>query len=502
MTALRDLIADCHDDPGLFHEAVLGRPLLHGKQEAIARSVVENRVTVVSAAHAVGKSWGAATTVLHWLGTRPESKVITTSASNNQLVSVLWAAIKGAHGRSRLKLPGTLSDGHAIPQRLGIGPEWFAIGFSAKKPESFSGFHGDDILVVVDEASGVEQPVWDAIEGLGYASLLALGNPIRATGHFRTLFDLCQAGAPGYAGFNLTAFDSPYADLTDDEIRARGLPRGLCSRTWIEGIRRTYGEGSLYWKTRVLAQFPDEDHDILIPADWIAYAIAAVRGDRPPFAPALAVDISKGTGRDRTVWMVGDDYGLLHLEVTNTTSLPDAATRTVELLHRWGIPQYRATYDAGGWAGPDFRKHLEARGLSGCVPYYGGASGGKKWKNRRTRSAWGLRQRLTPDRPRMLPPAPPPPLPDDHYPAIAGRQQAPSRPIAEDRQPAWSIPPRVCGAHLDDLRKELAALRYGFSDDVAKHALEPKEDLVERLGHSPDLADTMLMLSSLLWSPE
>jgi phage terminase large subunit len=500
MTAVLDLLADCYDSPGLFHEAILGRPPLHSKQEAIADSVCRNRVTVVPAAHAVGKSWGAATTVLHWLDTRPDSKVITTSASNNQLVSVLWAAIKGAHGRSRLRLPGTLSDGNAIPQRLQIGPEWFAIGFSAKKPESFSGFHGDDVLVVVDEASGVEQSVWDAIEGMGYTSLLALGNPIRATGHFRTLWDLAAAGAPGYAGFNLTAFDSPYAHLTDDEIKARGLPRGLTSRTWIDGIRRTYGEGSLYWKTRVLAQFPDEDHDVLIPAEWLAHAIAAVR-DRPPFSPALSVDISKGTGRDRTVWLIGDDFGLLHLEASNTTSLPAAAARTMELCVAWGVPHARVIYDAGGWAGPDFRKHLEALGCRDAVPYTGGQAGGRKWKNRRTRAAWGLRQRLTPDRPRMLP-QPPPPMPDDAYPEIAGRYRAPKPPIADERQPPWSIPPHVVGAHLDDLRRELAALRYSFSDDGQKHALEPKEELVARLGHSPDLADATIMLASLLWSPE
>ena len=217
---LAALLADCHDDPGLFHEAVLGRPPLHPKQEAIARSVVRNRVTVVPAAHAVGKTWYARTAALHWLYTRPNSKVVTTRPSNNQLVSVLWGGIKAAHAKSLVPLAGSPSQGHAIPQRLDLGPEWYAIGFSAGKPESFQGFHGDNILVIVDEGSGVEQPIYDAIESLGYTSLLVLGNPIRATGHFRTLYDQAVAGTPGYAAHRLTAFDSPYAQYTDAEVKA------------------------------------------------------------------------------------------------------------------------------------------------------------------------------------------------------------------------------------------------------------------------------------------
>jgi hypothetical protein len=490
---LVDLLADCIDDPGLFHEAILGRPPLHERQEAISRSVLENRITVVPAAHAVGKSWYAATAALHWLNTRRGSKVITTSASNTQLVNVLWAAIKGAYRRSLFRLPGEASLGSGIPQKIQVEPEWFAIGFSAERPESFSGFHGDNILVIVDESSGVEQPIWDAIEGLGYTSLLALGNPLRSTGHFRTLYDMATAGAKGYAGFHLDAFSSPYAKLTDDDVRERGLPVGLCTRTWIDGVRAIYGEQSLYWRTRVLALFPDEDHDQLIPPAWVDRALAAVRSKANPRERWLSVDLSKGTGRDRTVIMVGDDLGLLHLTCANTISLPEAANLVARLSREWGVRQERIVYDAGGWAGSDFGRYLEALGIVEAVGYFGGHPGGSRYKNRRTRGAWTLRQRLDPDRERMLPPPPRAPMAPDAYPEIA-RARSASTPEHSRVQPAFCIPSHVIGAHGADLREELLAIRYTHD---AKLELEKKDDLVARLGRSPDLADTLIMAASL-----
>ena len=488
------LLADTHDDPGLFHEAILGRPALHNKQEAIARSVLDYPVTVVPAAHAVGKSWVAATVILHWLTTRPRSKIVTTSVSNNQLVNVLWSGIKAAHRSAAIKLPGRASEGHAIPQRLDYGPEWFAVGWSAKRSESFAGVHGEDVLVVVDEASGVDQAIFDAIESLGYTRLLVLGNPIRATGHFRSLYDLAKAGRPGYAAHHLTAFDSPYATLTDEEIRSSGRPFGLTSKTWIERVRELYGESSLYWRTRVLALFPDEDFDQLIPTAWIDRAGLAPRSRDFAGERALAIDISKGTGRDRTVLVIADDLGVLDLQAANTISLPEAANLVAWAAAKWGIHHSRVVYDAGGWAGSDFARYLEAVGISDATPYHGSASGGKRFINRRTRSAWALRRRLDPDRQRLEnPPVNPT---GDHYPAI--RRSVPDPPTNLPRpQPAFSIPPSIVGPHWSDLREELAGLRY--SHGSSRIELEKKSDFAERLGRSPDLADSMMMLASL-WS--
>ena len=105
-----------------------------------------------------------------------------------------------------------------------------------------------------------------------------------------------------------------------------------------------------------------------------------------------------------------------------------------------------------------------------------------------------LRQRLDPTRERLVPPPVRKPLPDDAYPEIARTSKAPLRPLART-QPAFAIPAHVIGGHWPDLRRELLALRYTYGG--AKLELESKDDLVERLGRSPDLADALIMAASL-----
>ena len=70
------------------------------------------------------------------------------------------------------------------PQQVDCGNGWQALGFSTTSIERASGQHNEHLLVVVDEASGVEEEIWDAIESLGYERLVAIGNPIRAEGRF------------------------------------------------------------------------------------------------------------------------------------------------------------------------------------------------------------------------------------------------------------------------------------------------------------------------------
>ena len=46
------------------------------------------------------------------------------------------------------------------------------------------------MLVIVDEASGVADESWQAIDSLGFSKMLVAGNPIRSDGKFAALCDL------------------------------------------------------------------------------------------------------------------------------------------------------------------------------------------------------------------------------------------------------------------------------------------------------------------------
>ncbi len=64
---------------------------------------------------------------------------------------------------------GKLSSGlKASPAVIEIAPGWQALGFSTTSVERSSGQHAKRLLAVVEEASGVEDFVFDAIDSLGY----------------------------------------------------------------------------------------------------------------------------------------------------------------------------------------------------------------------------------------------------------------------------------------------------------------------------------------------
>jgi hypothetical protein len=284
---------------------------------------------------------------------------------------------------------------------------------------------------------------------------------------------------PGWKCWTFTSFENPFLAASEIEEAKLDLP------TWV-------------FEQEYLAKFQAEGGDRLIPASWIDRALIAVRpAGMPTGTRRIAVDLAKGTGRDRTVAYVADDLGLLALVASNTVDLTAAANLVHDLSVRFGVRHEQIIYDAGGWAGPDFARYLDAVGVSDATPYLGSASGGHRFKNRRARAAWALRQRLDPDR-QVIHPPPNQPLPADYYPAIVRSTPDKPMPPRATVQPPFGLPVAVLGEHADGVRRELSELRYTYD---GKTALETKDDMTARLGHSPDLADGLIMLAAL-WGVE
>jgi hypothetical protein len=71
--------------------------------------------------------------------------------------------------------------------------------WNANRPEAFAGLHakGRRILLIFDEASAIEPPIWETCEAIATDSdaeiiWLCAGNPLHATGRFR---DCCTSTA-------------------------------------------------------------------------------------------------------------------------------------------------------------------------------------------------------------------------------------------------------------------------------------------------------------------
>lgn len=273
-------------DPVFFVRRVLGGDPWE-KQVEVLNAVRNHRRVAVRACHGVGKTKVAAWVALWFLYCHRNSKVITTAPTWHQVENLLWREIHAAHATSRIPLGGKV-----LQTQIELGKQWFALGLSTDKPERFQGFHAENILLIVDEASGVDQRIFEAAEGFltsPGAKLLLIGNPTQLSGEFYNAFR-----SPLYHKIHISAFDSP-------NLKAGKVVRPyLVTPEWVEEKRIQWGEDSPMWYSRVLGEFPEQGDDTLIPLAWIE---AAQRrwSEIPPGQPIeLGVDVAR-YGSDSTV---------------------------------------------------------------------------------------------------------------------------------------------------------------------------------------------------------
>ncbi len=463
------LLAKCRENPILFNDAILQRSAYWAKQEEICRSIVDYRVTVVYTGNMTGKDYVVGGVVPWWLWTRPNSSVIVTGPSQTILGSVTWKEIRRAVEGSpicKAFAPKFSRGVKTSPQILEIAPGWQALGFSTTSVERASGHHGANILVIGEEASGIEQEIADAIESLGYSRLLLIGNPIRPDGWFVDMIRQAgkdqQDGIPKRLATNairISSRESPHAEMEKS-------PVGLADRTWIESNERRYGKRSLWVRCHVEAEIPEVASQDLFEPGWLDFAAAQERDPSTldPMHPAfhtrrISGDLGEGVGRDSTSIFVTDDYGVLDVVYGSALGLAEAAFQYHRLGLQWGVPHERMSFDRVG-IGRDFPLHLARLGITTAVGYAGsGTPSDGGFTNLRSECGWRFRQRLNPEG-----------SSDYRFPHAA-------------RTP-FCIPP---GDYWPRLRDELSKLTYHLVK--TKTALLSKEDHAKILGHSPDLSD-------------
>ena len=156
------------------------------KQRQILRALKLNRQVAVRSCNASGKTYTAALAVIWWLMAHEEALVITTAPSERQVKNTLWREIREIWERNKDLIGGKLNQ-----TSLELSNKRFAYGFSTNTPERFQGFHSENVLIIVDEASGVREFVYDAILGLmtsRNSKILLIGNPSSLAGTFYDAF--------------------------------------------------------------------------------------------------------------------------------------------------------------------------------------------------------------------------------------------------------------------------------------------------------------------------
>ena len=298
------------NDPIGFIEEGLGETLW-SKQREILESVQNHKRTAVPACHAPGKSHLAARMVAWWVMCQPKgtSQVVTTATSFRQVRNILWSHIRRLHATHKL-------DGEALTVEWKIDGIQAAFGFAPAQynETALQGIHAPNLLVVVDEAGGVQDTIGNALEALmtgGNTKLLLLGNP--PTDNENSWFERA-CSSPLYNTIPISAYNTP--NFTGEtvgkcltcpkSVATHSVADHLVDKTWVNDVISELGENSPFVKARVHAEFVKVTGNRVIPSTWVEEALTNTN-PAPGNHIRLGIDIA-ADGGDEFVIARADGY--------------------------------------------------------------------------------------------------------------------------------------------------------------------------------------------------
>lgn len=241
-------------DPVLFaREVLLFEP--DEWQRSALMDLAENPKVAIKSGQGVGKTGMEAVALLWFLTCFPYPRVVATAPTKQQLHDVLWSEVSKWQERSPL-LKSILKWTKTYIYMVGHEKRWFATARTATKPENMQGFHEDNMLFIIDEASGVADPIMEAILGTlsgGNNKLLMCGNPTKTSG---TFYDAFYSSRWMYKCHTVSSEDSPRT--SKDNIKA------LIDR---------FGYDSNVVRVRVRGLFPKQEDDVFISLQLLEDAI-------------------------------------------------------------------------------------------------------------------------------------------------------------------------------------------------------------------------------------
>lgn len=299
-----------------FIETTFG-DVVHDLQNQICRSVERNPITLVKTCHATGKTRIAAGIASWWCSTDTDRMVITTATTATQSKQSLWREIaalaENAKKRGR--------DTGAIPLQAEARWEKLrSVAFARTVPQGraddvaatmFQGMRGaNGTLIIIDEATAISSGVFlgaTAILTGVNDRLLVMCNPTDGASHVARMFK-----DPTNARLTMSAFDSPnikpfgvtpkhiasgeWKDMVPPEDRTPFkylINAHWVAKRWSEFTDNGLRPNDPRWLGRIMAEFPTQGDDVLVPQAWIDAAVALYTG-KSLDAREYGIDVADG----------------------------------------------------------------------------------------------------------------------------------------------------------------------------------------------------------------
>ncbi|MDL2315701.1 terminase [Desulfovibrio sp. OttesenSCG-928-A18] len=414
-----------HDGPDEWQASLLADL---GKGVVSASEAV--RFATVSG-HGIGKSALVAWIILWAMSTRPHLAGVVTANTGAQLSDKTWRELSVWHKRAihRHWFKWTATKFYQV----GHPETWFvsAIPWSKERPEAFAGLHAEHVLMIFDEASAIEDVIWDTAEGAMTtpgAVWCVFGNPTRNSGKFHGCFHRMRHR------WNTRQVDSRTARMAN--------------RAQLDQWVADYGEDSDFVRVRVRGVFPRAGSCQLIPSDLVEEAAKRVlRVDMYQHAPKiLGVDVAR-FGDDQSTFIRRQGLQAFGLRKFRGLDLMTYAGIVAQEIQEFGPDAVFVDQTGLGAGVVDRLRQLHCGNIIG-VDFGSAAISPQLYANKRA-EMWSL--------------------------------------LLEWLKSGGALPPD------QELISDLVAPEYGFTGDKGQIALEKKSDMKKRGLPSPDSGDALAL---------
>ena len=283
--ALVDLVTRWRVSPYDFVVECLGAVPTEQQRSVLEAMASPGARVSIRSGHGTGKSTLFSWIALWGLCCFWDVKIPTTAPTAHQLSDILWPEI--AKWQAGMLEPWKSAIKTRADKIAMEGTPGFVAARTGRKenPEALQGFHADNMIFLIDEASGIPECVFEVARGAlstKGARILMAANPTRLTGYF---YNSHHKNRDLWTRFQFSCLDSPRVDPS-----------------YAKEIEAEYGKDSDMYRVRVEGEFPHASVTQFIPDDIVKASMGKhLQEDMYSFAPViLGVDVAM-FGGDRSV---------------------------------------------------------------------------------------------------------------------------------------------------------------------------------------------------------
>jgi len=430
----KSILQKCKTDALFFVRTAIGAEPTDQQAQLLTEVSKPGAHVSVRSGHGPGKTTVFAWLVLWFVGLYTDCRVPCTAPTGHQLNDLLWPEISkwlnNMHPLWKRDMVVT-SDKVFVKD---APKTQYAVARTARpeNPEALQGFHANNLMFLIDEAPGIEEPIFEVAEGAlstPDARVVMTANPTRTEGYF---YRSHHEERHFWTTLHFDCLKSP-----------------LVAQEYIDKMKERYGKESNIFKVRVRGDFPEASEDVLIPLSWVQEAHG--RNVEYPSAQRVAgLDVAR-FGDDANSLVIRQGQTIFHLDQWRNYDLMQTVGKVADLYRKEQLFDLVHVDSIGLGAGVVDRLQEMNIPVAG-VNVAESSPQNERFNRLRDQLWWSTRE------------------------------------FFEYKQSR--IEPDIKGLLLDDLIGQLTSIRYGFTSN-GKIRVEGKDEAKKRGLESPNLADAL-----------